>query len=263
MIRDRDCDKVEAEIFELFGEIRKVASPDRNSLEDAVKRAIGEGRRFKQWQKSARSLDNVRLFQNRVGELLPVGKFPFIKLALFRKKIGGAALDGSQIEIWNCDKNDKPIFPLSRIALPEIAETSPVSVKERLRNDLFLNLEIWRERHDVFIRAGLNNPTSAASRIRESVKQLNEAGAGVMWYWQKMIRSVVVEGALPLLLIVLSLVLIPAAMRSQKDTGQSGENNYSRSNAAPNEDQILGQKCFKQMCGDPKYLSDTDTVNGA
>ena len=194
---------------------------------------------------------------------MPAGKFRFIRLALFRKKISGAGLDGSQIEIWNCDRNNKPIFPLSRIALPDIAETRPIRIEEPLRNDLFLNLEIWREGPDVFIRAGLNNPNSVASRIRESVKQLNEAGAGAVWYWQKMIRSVVMEGALPLLLIVLSLVLIPAAMRSHKDTGQSGENNYSRSNSGPDEDQILGQKCFKQMCGDPKYLSDTDTVNGA
>ena len=266
MIRDRDCDKVEAEIFELFGEIRKVASPHRNSLEDTVKRAIGEGKRFKQWQKSARPLDNVRLFQNRNGELLPAGKFPFVRfpvLKLFRKKIGGTRFDGSQIEIWNCDADNKPIFPLSRIALPDIGNAGPLKIEEHLRNDLFLNLEIWREGPDVFIRAGLNDPNSVVSRIRESVKQLNEAGARAAGYWQKMIRSFVIEGALPLLLIVLSLVLIPAAMRSHKDTGQSGENNYSRSNSGPDEDQILGQKCFKQMCGDPKYLSDTDTVNGA
>lgn len=262
----RDCEKVEAEIFELFGEIRKVASPHRNSLEDAVKRAIGEGRRFKQWQMSKRPLDNVRLFQNREGELLPAGKFPFARfpvLRLFRKKIGGVGLDGSRIEIWNCDRDNKPIFPLSRTALPDIAETGPIRIGEALRNDLSLNLEIWRNGPDVFIRAGLNNPNSVVSMIGESMKRLNEAGAGAVWYWQKMIRSFVIEGALPLLLVVLSLVLIPAAMRSHKDTRQSGENNYSRSNAGPDEDRILGQKCFKQMCGDPKYLSDTDTVNGA
>jgi hypothetical protein len=266
MIRNRDCDKVEAEIFELFGEIRKVASPEGNSLENAVKRAIGEGRRFKQWQKSARPLDNVRLFQKGEGELLPAGKFPFVRfpvLNLFRKKIIGAGLDGSQIEIWNCDRDDKPIFPLSRIALTDIAETRSLKIEESLQNDLSLNLEIWREGHDVFIRAGLKNRNSVASRVRESMKRLIETGAGAAWYWQKMIRSVVMEGALPLLLVVLILVLIPAAMRSHKDTGQPEGNNYSRSNAGPDEDQILGQKCFKQMCGDPKYLSDTDTVNGA
>ena len=266
MIRDKDCDKVEAEIFELFKEIRKVASPDRNSLEDAVERAIEEGRRFKEWQESRRPLDNVRPFQNRSGELLPAGKFRFMRfpvLRLFRKKIGGAVSAGSQIEIWNCDANNKPVFPLSRIDLPDIAETGPLRIDEPLRDDLILNLEIQRNRDDVFIRAGLNHPHSVVSRIGESMKQLNKIGVRAVWYWQKMIRSFVMESALPMLLIVLSLVLIPAAMRSHKETGKSGENNYSQSNAGPNEEQILSQKCFKQMCGDPKYLSDTDTVNGA
>jgi hypothetical protein len=262
----RNCEKVEAEIFELFGEIRKVASPHRNSLEDTVKRAIGEGRRFKQWQMSGRPLDNVRLFQNKEGELLPAGKFRFIRfpvLSLFRKKIGAVGLDGSRIEIWNCDTDDKPIFPLSRIALPDIAETGPIRIEEPLRNDLSLNLEIWRSGLDVFIRAGLKNPVSAVFRIGESVKQLNEAGAGAVWYWQKMIRSGVMVGALPLVLIVLTLVLVPSVMRSNNDTGPARDDIYTQSHSEFDENQILGQKCFKHLCGDPKYVSDTDTVNGA
>lgn len=265
MYKDRNCDQIEAETFELFRGIKTAASSESLSLEEALGRAIAEGKNFRQWQASGRPLGNVRLFLMRNDKLLPAGKFRFIRfpvLKLFRKKVGGAGLDGSRIEIWNCDRNNMPIFPLSRIKLSDIGETRPTRIEEPLRKDLFLNLEIGREGPDVLIRAGLNNPNSAASRIRESMKQLNEAGAGAVWYWQKMIRSVVMEGALPLLLIVLSLVVIPPAMRSHKDKGQSGENNYSRSNTAPDEDQILGQKCFKHLCGDPKYLSDTDTVNG-
>lgn len=266
MIRDKECDRIEAEISELFREIRKVASPDKTSLEDAIEKAMEEGKRFKEWQESNRPLGNLSLVQNIEDDLLPAGKFRFVRfpvLRLFRKKVSAAGQNLSQLEIWNCDRKNKPIFPLARIDSSDIAENRRLRIVEPLRNDLRLNLEIWRKESSVFIRAGVNNPNSMLSRIAGSMNRLNEAGAGAVEYWQKMARSFVMEGALPLLLIVLSLVVIPAAMRSNRDTGQAGENKYSRSNAGPNEDEILGQKCFKQMCGDPKYLSDTDTVNGA
>jgi hypothetical protein len=265
MIRDTDCDKVEAEILELFREIRSVSSPDSSSLEEAVDRAIIEGRNFKQWQESMLPLGNVCLFQNTDDGLLPAGKirmirFPFLRL--FRKKIGAGG-SKSRLEIWNCDKNNQPVFPLSRIGLTGIRETGPLRLEEPLRDDLFLNIEIWRNEQNVFVKAGLSNRRSKISRIAESVRNLNTIGAETLEYWQKTIKVALMEGALPLLLIVSSMVMVPAIMLLHHDTDRSRDNNYSRSNPGPDEDQILGQKCFKQMCGDPKYLSDTDTVNGA
>ena len=265
-LKDTDCREVEAEILELFQEIRKVASPGRNSLEDAIGRAIAEGKRFKLWQESRLPLRNVRLFRNLNDELLPAGKFRLVRfpvLRWFRRKIKAKVVNASRLEVWSCDEHNRPDFPLSRIGLPDVPDTGPLTIEESLRDDLSLNLEIRRNERGLFINMKLTDPVSKNFSPGETVKKLSRLFGEAVGNWQKMIKFGVMEAALPVLMIVLSLVLIPAAMRSLSDAGQPGDDNYSRSNAGPDENQILGQKCFKQMCGDPKYLSDTDTVNGA
>lgn len=263
---DTDCGKVEAEILELFQEIRNVASPGRNSLEDAIGRAIAQGKRFKHWQESRLPLRNVRLFRNSNDELLPAGKFRLLRFPFlrgFRKKVKAADITASRLEIWSCDESNRPDFPLSRIGVTDISENGPLKIEESLRDDLSLNLEIWRNERGVFVNVALTNPLSKRSALGDAAKKLNNIYAEAAGNWKKMIKFAVMEGALPLLMIVLGLVLIPAAMRSHNDARQPGDDSYSQSKAGPDENQILGQKCFKQMCGDPKYLTDTDTVNGA
>jgi hypothetical protein len=176
---DTECDRLEAEVHGLFNCLKLAADPCKTSLEEAAKITISEGKKFKKWQESMQPLDNVWLFESRDQELKPICQFHSWKFAIF-KSIGMSFKlhfrEGTQFEIWSCERKNKPVVPLFKVLLSTFREGAVSVIEESLRTDLSIQVNAQRDKNVVTFDLLFNNLAWKSEKTALSVPTNEEKG---------------------------------------------------------------------------------------
>lgn len=146
-----NCRELEDQFAGLFDYLHSVADPRSISLEELLRKAVDEEKKFAEWKRSERPLKNMRLFHKINGALIPIVQQ--YQMSLFDSLEGTVSLEmmeDSQFEVWHCDENHRPHFPLYRIALSKICKTGKLVVNEKLRDDCWLKIQAERQNDFVF-----------------------------------------------------------------------------------------------------------------
>jgi hypothetical protein len=165
-----DCD-----IFsELSRDIELVGDLKETSVDEIFVREIEYGKKFVQWQKSNRGLDNVQ-FYYRVGNkrtLVNVTRKTDIRDNNLATSFGFLAPLDAYLEIWECDAESNDLkFPLYRFSLNKCL-LNQFQHTERLRDDISINLEA-ELKDNIFVLRISCDKQSAWELFLEKIK-LNE-----------------------------------------------------------------------------------------
>jgi hypothetical protein len=237
---EQRCKELESEFAEFFEYLNSVDDLEKQSIEQLLDTAINEEEKFLTWKNSRRRLENVRLFHQTGGKRAPIKKAA--KLSDFSRSIEVSVdvylseiSEKSYFEIWECDARDVPQFSLNRISISKVFEHGKLNVRERLRDDVRLQIEAemkenvisFKLSHKVSFHASAANSLKAfVENKRQVVRQTLQFG------WLKEVFALANFAYVLLFLFV--FIIKPA-------TAMSPGVVYS-------EEMILKEECEKRVC---------------
>lgn len=132
-------------------------------LDDLLASVMVEGDRFATWARGGEPLRNTRSFYRLGGTLLPIergsGNSHVVEMH-----------DDSQLEVWECDENSEPSFPLYRLPFSTINGRKHMRIVEDLRTDVCLVLDAKALKHDVSLELSFDHDPVSIARHRQPKK---------------------------------------------------------------------------------------------
>jgi hypothetical protein len=162
-----ECDKLDGEIKHIFDGLKLVGSPKNYSLDEVLEKAIIEEKEFTKWEQSGKPLENIRFFQNTNDKLKPltVGRLSANKS--FEENFKLEINENSQFEIWECNEDNSRQFPLYRILFSKIIGETKLIIREQLRKEFTLNIEVERKENSLCFKV---SSCSSLLMFKESEK---------------------------------------------------------------------------------------------
>jgi hypothetical protein len=285
---DTECDRLEAEIRGLVNCLKLAVDPCKTSLQEAINTTISEGKEFKKWQETRQPLDNIWLFQRTGDEFTAIGQFHSLRFSLFKSFRTIFRLvfsEGSQFEIWACERKNEPVVPLFKALLSTFKEGSVSVIEESLRSDLSLKIVAQRETNLISFDLMFSNLSWENEMNTSSAAQSNKGIGGVdmipspvltfktpnaaLWSrvtdiwsdWKEAIRQDLMKSAVLKYAVLFSilLVLVTTTLFSEQvplTVNAGGDAPQAEVGIIPEESyDILRNSCYKKLCNDPQYLT--------
>jgi hypothetical protein len=149
-------------MFELLG---IGGESDESDFEELLRKSISEGDEFLKWSKSIDPLRKIRFFHKIDGRLIPARPLSDFSCEDFFGIVVRIEMEeGSQFEIWECQANLEPKFPVYRVPFSKVCGVKESTIIERLRDDVSLILKLIASGNTVDFKVAFDlNPSFATS----------------------------------------------------------------------------------------------------
>jgi hypothetical protein len=150
------------------------------SLDTVLESVIREGDAFVKWSEGSEPLRNLQLVRKTGGLELPQS---LISRTKERFHIDLQRTEDSQLEIWECDEENAPRFPVLRLPLSTVEGSGRKQIRQALRSDISLSLNIKTEGDKASVQISVEPPdskhlnpvtalTAAAAKVRMTLSRV-------------------------------------------------------------------------------------------
>lgn len=121
--------------------LRSTTDPEKHSLTETLQMNIEQNKKFVEWRLSNKPLGKFQFFRRTGDEKKPVNMAPRLEFSdsTYSLSFGVGEIENTFFEIWHCDEQFQPDFPLYRLELETCMEGA-FNHTERLRDNIEFNL---------------------------------------------------------------------------------------------------------------------------